>query len=65
MSIDEGSKFAEGGDSGSLVFNLENEWAGMPFEADRSSGIGFVTSAYELSRDIEETTGVTIELVGV
>lgn len=34
----------------------------MLFAADMSSGIGFVTPAYELLRDIEETTGSTIEL---
>ena len=55
-------RFAQVGDSGSLVFNLEKEWVGMLFAMEWSMGIGFVTPAFELLRDIEETTGGTITL---
>lgn len=61
-SIDSDDRFAQVGDSGSLVFNLEKEWVGMLFAMERSMGIGFVTPAFELLRDIEETTGDTITL---
>ncbi|KFZ25359.1 hypothetical protein V502_00164 [Pseudogymnoascus sp. VKM F-4520 (FW-2644)] len=61
-SMDSGDQFAQVGDSGSLVFNLEKEWVGMLFAVERSMGIGFVTPAFELLRDIEETTGGTITL---
>ncbi|KFZ05672.1 hypothetical protein V501_08134, partial [Pseudogymnoascus sp. VKM F-4519 (FW-2642)] len=49
--------FAQVGDFGALVFNLRKEWAGMLFAVDRSTGIGFVTPAWEIVRDIEERTG--------
>lgn len=61
-SVDSGDRFAQVGDSGSLVFNLEKEWVGMLFAMERSTGIGFVTPAFELLRDIEETTGGTVTL---
>lgn len=55
-------RFAQVGDAGALVFNLQKEWAGMPVAVDRSTGIGFVTPAWEIVRDIEERTGGTITL---
>lgn len=62
ISLDSCGQFARGGDSGSLVFNLQKEWVGMLFAMDRSTRCGFITPAYELMRDIEETTGGTITL---
>ncbi|KFY19467.1 hypothetical protein V493_07949 [Pseudogymnoascus sp. VKM F-4281 (FW-2241)] len=61
--LDSYKPFAQLGDAGSLVFNLEKEWAGLLIAADRSSGIGYVTPVYELLRDIEEVTGGTNTLV--
>ncbi|OBT79867.1 hypothetical protein VF21_01574 [Pseudogymnoascus sp. 05NY08] len=61
-TLHSGEEFAKGGDSGSLVFNLEKEWVGMLFAADPSTKCGFVTPVYELIKDIEETTGGTITL---
>ncbi|OBT68454.1 hypothetical protein VE03_02945 [Pseudogymnoascus sp. 23342-1-I1] len=55
-------RFALLGDAGSLVLNVKKEWAGMIFAVEKTSGIGFVTPAFELLRDIEETTGGTITL---
>lgn len=56
-------RFAQVGDFGALVFNLRKEWAGMLVAVDRSTGIGFVTTAWEIVRDIEERTGGTITIV--
>ncbi|OAF57723.1 hypothetical protein VC83_05630 [Pseudogymnoascus destructans] len=61
-SLHSGEQFARGGDSGSLVFNLDKEWVGMLFAAEKSTECGFVTPVYELIKDIEETTGGTITL---
>ncbi|OBT51236.1 hypothetical protein VE04_08530 [Pseudogymnoascus sp. 24MN13] len=61
-SLDSGKKFADGGDSGSLVFNLKGEWVGMLFAANTSTECGYVTPVHELIKDIEETTGGTITL---
>ncbi|KAL5353313.1 hypothetical protein ACLOAV_001349 [Pseudogymnoascus australis] len=55
-------RFAQVGDAGSLVLNIKKEWVGMLFAMERSTGIGFVTPAFELLRDIEETTGGKIML---
>lgn len=55
-------RFAQVGDAGSLVLNIKKEWVGMLFAMERSTGIGFVTPAFELLRDIEETTGGNIRL---
>lgn len=56
-------EFALGGDSGSMVFNIEKEWVGMLFAADRNSELGFVTPVYELINNIKETIGGTITLL--
>ena len=61
-SLHSGEQFARGGDSGSLVFNLQKEWVGMLFSSDRGQECGFVTPVYELIKDIEEATGGTITL---
>ncbi|KFY83276.1 hypothetical protein V498_08188 [Pseudogymnoascus sp. VKM F-4517 (FW-2822)] len=55
-------RFAQVGDAGSLVLNIKKEWVGMLFAMDRSTGIGFVTPAFELLRDIEETQGGQVTL---
>jgi hypothetical protein len=61
-SIDSGTRFAQDGDAGSLVFNHEKEWVGMLFAVDRCTNCAFVTPVFELVRDIEEMTGWTITL---
>lgn len=61
-SLASATPFAKGGDSGSLVFNMDHKWIGMTIGAIQLSGYGYVTSAYDLMMDIEERTGGTIFL---
>jgi hypothetical protein len=55
-------RFAQVG-MGALVFNVQKEWAGKLVAVDRCTGIGIVTPAWEMVRDIEERTGGTITIV--
>lgn len=54
--------FAEGGDDGSMVFNLEKEWVGMVVGGD-SEWAGYVTPAADIITDIEARTGGIITLI--
>ncbi|KFX89850.1 hypothetical protein V490_06778 [Pseudogymnoascus sp. VKM F-3557] len=57
-----GTQFAEGGDDGSMVFNLKKEWVGMVVGGD-SEYAGYITPAADIIADIEERTGGTITLI--
>ncbi|KFZ15271.1 hypothetical protein V501_02785 [Pseudogymnoascus sp. VKM F-4519 (FW-2642)] len=54
--------FAEGGDDGSMVFNVKKEWVGMVVGSD-SEYAGYITPAADIIADIEARTGGTITLV--
>ena len=58
-----GAPFAEPGDSGSMVINLQKEWVGMLIGRLSGEDFGLVTSTRELMDDITAKTGGTISLV--
>ena len=55
-------RFAEGGDDGSMVFNLNKEWVGMVIGGD-SVYAGYITPAADIIADIKARTGGTITLI--
>ncbi|ELR05087.1 hypothetical protein VC83_00172 [Pseudogymnoascus destructans] len=57
-----GREFAQPGDSGSMVFDLQGGWVGMVIGMDSREDCGYVTSAHELIADIEAKTKGKITL---
>lgn len=57
------SKFAQGGDSGSLIFNLKKQWVGIVWGSQAKEDSSSALSASEIVADIKNKTGGTITLV--
>ncbi|CZT07191.1 hypothetical protein WAI453_010876 [Rhynchosporium graminicola] len=58
-----GDPFATGGDSGSIVYNMEKQWVGMIIGEKTISCAGIFTPVDALLADIREQTGGSIELL--
>lgn len=54
--------FEEGGDDGSMVFNVDEEWVGIVIGGD-SEYAGYITPAADIIADIKARTGGTITLI--